>query len=316
MFACFVTFATLYMSNKFISWLIFVILCLIWGSSFKLMKDSTVALHPSQIAALRIFSAGFVFLPFAFFHFTKIPRRRMGVVILSAVVGNLLPAFLFATAMTKIDGSLGGILNSLTPLCVVIIGIFFFKDKIKKRKIAGVIIGFIGLTLLIIAPVLRGEKSISFNNLDYLILILAATLLYGLNVNMVSHFLKDLNPVHVATVSLSFMVIPTFFVLWQQNILSLDLRKADVQYAVLASTGLGIVGSAVATLLFYILVKKAGGLFASLVTYGIPFIALLWGLLDHEKITPLKIFSLFVILFGVYLVNKPEKKKPAPADAG
>ncbi len=180
------------MSNKFICWLIFIILCIIWGSSFKLMKDSTVALSGAQIAALRIFSAGIVFVPFAIFYFSKIPRQKLGLVILSAVFGNLLPAFLFAIAMTKIDGSLGGILNSLTPICVVVIGIFFFKDKIKSQKIVGVLTGFLGLVLLTIVPALTGEKSISFNNFSYTLLILLATFLYGINVNIVSHYLKGI----------------------------------------------------------------------------------------------------------------------------
>lgn len=302
------------MSNKFISWLIFVILCFIWGSSFKLMKDSTVALSASQIAALRIFSAGLVFVPFAFFHFPKIPRQKMGTVILSAVIGNLLPAFLFAAAMTKIDGSLGGILNSLTPICVVIIGILFFKDKIKTQKIAGVITGFVGLVLLTVSPVLMGERSISFDNLNYLFLILAATLLYGINVNMVSHYLKGLNPIHAATVSLAFMTIPAGIILWLQGFTQLDFSDTNVKYAIAASAGLGILGSAIATALFYILVQKAGGLFASLVTYGIPFIALLWGFLDNEKITLIQIVCLLIILFGVYLANRPEKKKATSPD--
>lgn len=302
------------MSNKFISWLIFVILCFIWGSSFKLMKDSTVALSASQIAALRIFSAGLVFVPFAFFHFPKIPRQKMGTVILSAVIGNLLPAFLFAAAMTKIDGSLGGILNSLTPICVVIIGILFFKDKIKTQKIAGVVTGFVGLVLLTVSPVLMGERSISFDNLNYLFLILAATLLYGINVNMVSHYLKGLNPIHAATVSLAFMTIPAGIILWLQGFTHLDFSDTNVKYAIAASAGLGILGSAIATALFYILVQKAGGLFASLVTYGIPFIALLWGFLDNEKITLIQIVCLLIILFGVYLANRPEKKKATSPD--
>ena len=123
------------MSNKSISWLIFIALCIIWGSSFKLMHDSQQGLSAIQIAAVRIFSAGFVFIPFAFFHFKKIPTHKLGLVLLSAVVGNLLPAFLFAEAITKLDSSLAGILNSLTPICVVIIGIFFFKDHIKSQKI-------------------------------------------------------------------------------------------------------------------------------------------------------------------------------------
>ncbi len=298
-----------FMSNKFICWLIFIILCIIWGSSFKLMKDSTVSLSAAQVAGLRIFSAGLVFLPFAIFHFSKIPRKKTGLVILSAVFGNLLPAFLFAAAMTKTDGSLGGILNSLTPICVVVIGILFFKDKIKTQKIVGVLTGFLGLVLLTLIPALTGEKTISFDNFSYTLLILLATLLYGINVNMVSHYLKGINPIHIATVSLACMTVPAGLVLWQQDFLAVDFSHAAVREAILASVCLGIVCSAIATALFYILVQRAGGLFASLVTYGIPFIALFWGFLDGEKITWIEIVCLGIILLGVYLANRPDKKE-------
>lgn len=292
------------MSNKFISWTIFIVLCVIWGSSFKLMKDSSIALSASQIASLRIFSAGLVFIPFAVFHFGKIPVGKRGLVILSAVFGNLLPAFLFAIAMTKLDGSLGGILNSLTPLCVAVTGIAFFRTRISSQKLLGVLVGFGGLVLLTVTPVLMGQKSIEFTNLNYSLLILLATFLYGINVNMVSQYLRGVNPVHIATVSLAFMTIPTAIVLWWQGFQHLDFNDSKVQGAILASTGLGVFGSAIATALFYILVKRAGGLFASLVTYGIPFIALMWGLFDHEAISLLQILCLGIILIGVYLANR------------
>lgn len=302
------TFAA-FMSNKFISWAIFIILCIIWGSSFKLMHDSQLGMSASQIAALRIFSAGLVFIPFAFFHFAKIPTNKLGLVILSAIFGNLVPAFLFSEAITKLDSSLAGILNSLTPICVIVIGIFFFKDKIKKQKIVGVLTGFLGLVLLTILPLLLEKKGMSFQNFSYTLLIVLATLLYGINVNMVGHYLKGLNPIHVATVSLAFMTIPTGIILWQQGFLQLDFNDKHVQYSIWASAALGVAGSAIATALFYILVKRAGILFASLVTYGIPFIALFWGFRDGEKITWVKLLCLSIILLGVYLANRPDKKE-------
>lgn len=302
------TFAA-FMSNKFISWAIFIILCIIWGSSFKLMHDSQLGMSASQIAALRIFSAGLVFIPFAFFHFAKIPKNKLGLVILSAIFGNLVPAFLFSEAITKLDSSLAGILNSLTPICVIVIGIFFFKDKIKSQKIVGVLTGFLGLVLLTILPLLLEKKGMSFQNFGYTLLIVLATFLYGINVNMVGHYLKGLNPIHVATVSLAFMTIPSGIILWQQGFFLLDFNDQHVQHSIWASAGLGVAGSAIATALFYILVKKAGILFASLVTYGIPFIALLWGFRDGEKITWVKLLCLGIILLGVYLANRPDKKE-------
>ncbi len=273
------------------------------------MHDSQFGLSASQIAALRIFSAGLVFVPFAFFHFSKIPKNKLGFVILSAIFGNLLPAFLFAEAITKLDSSLAGILNSLTPICVVVIGIFFFKDKIKSQKILGVLTGFLGLVLLTALPLLLNNKSISFDNLGYTLLIVLATFLYGINVNMVGHYLKGLNPIHVATVSLAFMTIPAGIILLQQGFFQVNFNDTVVRKSVLESVALGVAGSAIATALFYILVQKAGILFASLVTYGIPFIALFWGFIDGEKITWVKPVCLGIILVGVYLANRPEREE-------
>jgi len=292
------------MSNKFISWSIFILLCFIWGSSFILMKVSNQGLTASQIAALRIFSAGLVFIPFAFFHISKVPRKKTGLLIVTGIFGNLLPAFCFAIAILKIDSSLAGILNSLTPICVVIIGVLVFRDKIKTQKIIGVLIGFAGLCLLTVT-----QKNISINNWGYAALVLVGTISYGINVNLVSHYLKEIKPIHIATISLAFMSIPAGLVLWQQEFFKLDFTETTVQWAVFNSTLLGLVASAFATVLFYILVQKASGLFASLVTYGIPFVALFWGFIDGESITIAGIVSLAIILLGVFLANRPDKKE-------
>lgn len=287
-------------NDKIVSWGIFLLLCIIWGSSFILMKWSRDGLSAAQIASVRIFSAGIVLFPFGVFHFSKIPRGKILLVILSAILGNLLPAYLFAAAIANnIDSALAGILNSLTPLCVVIIGIAFFKTKTGFWKMAGVLMGFAGLCLLTLS-----KSGISFNNLEYAFWIILATVLYGFNVNIVSHYLKDINPVQLTTVSLSFMIIPTFFVLWQQDFLQLAFDESIVRWSVIVSSLLGITGTALATGLFYILVKRAGGLFASLVTYGIPFVAIAWGFIYGENISSLQVGCLGIILGGVWLANR------------
>ncbi len=287
--------------DKFLNWTIFILLCIIWGSSFILMKASKEELNWAQLASLRIFSAAVVMFPFALFYIPKIPRKKIPVVILSAVFGNLLPAYLFAGAIAKdVDSSLAGILNSLTPLCVVVIAIVFFKDRIQTKKILGVFIGFIGLVILTVA----GGKEISLENFQHTLWILLATVSYGFNINIVSHYLKGIKPVQLAMVSISFMIIPTAIVLWQQNFLQLDFENSNTLLAVINTVALGIAGSAIATALFYVLVRKAGGLFASLVTYGIPFVAVAWGFGFGENITLIQIASLGIILFGVYLANR------------
>ena len=293
------------MSNKLINWIIFVILCFIWGSSFILMKYSKDALSASQIAALRIFAAGVVFIIPAAIYLKELTSKQILYAITAGAVGNLIPAFLFAIAIVKnIDSSLAAIFNSLTPIFVVVIGILFYKDKIKANKMLGVLIGFAGLCLLVLT-----QQKVSFDNFTYSLLIVFATILYGLNVNIVSHNLKNVNPLHSATISLGFMTIPSAIVLWQQHFFELDFGVSEIRNAVVASALLGIVGSAIATALFYILVKRAGGLFASLVTYGIPFVAIIWGMADGEIINWVEFLCLGIILLGVYLANRPDKKE-------
>ena len=295
--------------NKLINWLLFFILSIIWGSSFILMKHSKEELTASQIAALRIFSAAVVFLPLALFHIKRVPSKKIFIIILSGITGNLVPAFLFALAISKnIDSSLAAILNSFTPIFYVFIAIAIFRDKIKIQKIVGIVIGFAGLTLLFLL-----SKGISFENFKFALLILLATVLYGINVNMVGHFLKEIPSLYIATISLAFMIFPTAWILWQQDFLSLEFRENTVRLAIVEASILGIVGSAIATAIFYILIKRAGGIFASLVTYGVPFIGILWGILDGEKITIKQVACLAVILFGVYLSNLPDKKESKTA---
>ncbi|MBC8033948.1 MAG: DMT family transporter [Chitinophagaceae bacterium] len=288
-------------NNKLLNWLLFILLSFIWGSSFILMKASRQGLSATQIAGLRIFSAGLVFLPFAIFNIRRIPRQKIAVVAVTGLLGNLFPAFLFAAAIFKTDSSLAGILNSLTPISVVIIGSLFFNNKASRQKVIGVVIGFVGLCLLTLT-----RKDISMGSFGYSLLIILATVCYGVNVNIVGHYLKGIKPLHTSSVSLSFMLIPAGIALLQQGFLQLNFLDPVVSQAVLLTVLLGVAGSALATLLFYSLVQRAGGLFASLVTYGIPFVALFWGFLDGEDITLVSLICLLLILAGVFLANRPD----------
>lgn len=281
------------------NWLLFILLSLIWGSSFILMKKGSENLSGWQIGSLRIFAAGLVFFPFAIVHLSKIPSKKIPFLILSGLLGNLLPAFLFAIAVEKIDSSMEGILNSLTPLFVIVISILFFKDKLQNKKIAGVLVGLSGLIVLSLS-----KSNLLHSDFAYTLLILLATLCYGLNVNIVSHYLKGIEPMKMATVSLSIMAIPAGIIAWQQNVFSIAQYDETARWSIAAIVLLGVVGSAIATALFYALIKRAGGLFASLVTYGIPIVSIIWGLLDGENVTILQVMCLGVILSGVYLANK------------
>ena len=286
--------------EKIINWLLFIVLSLVWGSSFILMKASKEHLNGYQIGAIRIFSAGIIFLPFALVHITKIPRNKLGLVALSGLLGNFLPAFLFAIAIeNRIDSSLAGILNSLTPLFVIIISVAVYKSPIAAKKTAGVIIGFIGLIILSLS-----KGGISFNNMGYASLILLATICYGLNVNLVSRYLKGVSPLHMATVSLAIMSFGALGVAFAEEVPAIIKYDEGARLSIIYAALLGVVGSAFATVLFYILIKRAGALFAALVTYGIPVVAITWGIIANEDVTGLQITCLGIILSGVFLANK------------
>lgn len=284
--------------KKWVDWGLFLLLSLIWGSSFILMKVSREVLNGYQIGALRIFSAGVALLPVALLQGRQVPRNKVALVVLSGLLGNFLPAFLFALAIEKISSSLEGILNSLTPLFVIIIGVAGFGLKVERKKIMGVLLGLVGLVLLSSSSGVQGD------NLGYALLILLATICYGFNVNLVTRYLKDVPPLPMAAVSLSVLAILAGIVLWQQNVVSMVQYDSGAWRSIGYACLLGVVGSALATALFYLLIKRAGGLFASLVTYGIPVVAILWGIVAGETISAVQLGCLALILAGVWVANR------------
>lgn len=287
------------MRDKLINWGLFTILSVIWGSSFILMKAGMSSLTPYQVASIRILSAGLILTPFAAKALRSVPKNKLALVILSGLLGNFFPAYLFCIAETKLDSSLTGILNALTPLFTILVGITFFQLTASWKKIAGVLIGFAGLCLLV-AP----SGHFSFQNFSYILLVLAATVCYGVNVNMVGRHMQGVGSLNIASLAFFFLIIPSLLILYFNGYFSLPLTEKPVLAATLAAFVLGVMGTAVASILFYMLVKKAGTLFASMVTYGIPFIAVLWGLLYGEQITLWEIGCLGIILAGVYMVNR------------
>ena len=288
------------MRERLINWGLFILLCVVWGSSFRLMKEGNRFIDPYQVASLRIFSAGLVLAPFAFKAIRTIPRNKIFLAILSGLLGSFFPAYLFTIAQTRIDSSLAGILNALTPLFTVIIGVMFFRLKAAPNKWLGIIIGFVGLALLPFAA----NKGISLRDFSYSLLILLATIFYGVNVNMVGNYLRTVNSLNIAALAFVFLMIPSAIILYVTGYFELDLSNENIIKATTASAVLGVMGTALASTLFYILLKRAGALFASTVTYGIPFVAIFWGLIDNETITIWQVGCLGIILSGVYLTNR------------
>jgi drug/metabolite transporter (DMT)-like permease len=265
--------------------------------------NQQLVLSPYHVAALRMLSSGLVMLPFLIKSLKVLPRKTISYVLLSGWLGSFFPAFLFCIAETKIDGALTGSLNSLTPLFVIITGSMFFQIRTSTKKIMGVLIGLSGSALLVYINISQPPGYLAYTGF-----VILATFLYGINVNMVYKKLTGVTSTHIAAVAFTGLIPPSLVVLFITGYFKLPLANHPYAISTLASCILGVVGTALASVLFYVLVKRAGGLFASLVTYGIPFVAILWGIYYHETISYLHIIALLIILLGVYLANRPEKQ--------
>jgi drug/metabolite transporter (DMT)-like permease len=264
------------------------------------MKEGLIELNPFQVASLRIISSGLVLLPIAIKTFKKIPKDKIFVIFMSGMLGSLVPAYLFCIAEQKIDSALAGVLNSLTPIFVIICGALFFQSKTPANKIIGIIIAFTGSALLCLSQPGFAQNS----NILYVLLILLATLLYGFNVNMVHRHLHNIPSLQIAALALSLNAVPAFIVLYFTGYFNLNFADKGVLMSSFFSCVLGVFGTAVATVLFYMLLKRAGSVFASMVTYGIPLVAILWGKIYGEQVGWKQAACMIIILVGVYIVNK------------
>ncbi|GAO41736.1 DMT family transporter [Flavihumibacter petaseus] len=291
-------------ANSWENSLLFLLLSLIWGSSFILMKWGLSQLSPYEVASMRMLSGGILLLPVLFTRSEQNTNKPSGLILLSGLLGSFFPAYLFCIAETKIDSALAGTLNALTPLFTLILGSLFFHKKIALVKWIGVIIGFAGMCLL-----LARNSRIDTTALYYALLIVLATFCYGLNVNLVATRLQGISPLRLAALAFAYLIPPSLLILWRLGFFRHDFSDSGTLKAVGASVLLGFGGTAIASVLYYRLIKQAGTLYASLVTYGIPFVAIGWGLLAGEQFTLLDAGCLLIILGGVWLTRKGPVKQ-------
>lgn len=298
-------------SFGFINWFIFIALSLIWGSSFILMKEGLLGLSAVQVASIRIASSGIVLLPISVRHIIKLNAKKIALIFLSGCLGSLLPAYLFCEAETGLDSSTAGVLNSLTPIFVIVVGTFFFQQKIAAFKILGMLVAFGGSVLLYFA-----HPNISAgNNVVNMLLIVLATVFYGINVNLVQKYLLGIPSLHIAAIALGLCAIPAAIVLYLSGFFQLNTTDPHFVSSVFFTSVLGVIGTALSSIIFYMLIKRAGIVFASMVTYGIPIVAFAWGIVYGERVGWQEAGCMFIILCGVYLTNKKTTAASSPLKA-
>lgn len=288
-----------FMDAKQLKWAYLFVLSLIWGSSFILIKRGLVGLTAIQVGSFRIIFAALFLLLFGFNSLKKISRRQWKFVAITSIFGTFTPAFLFAIAETEVDSSIVAILNSLTPLNTLVLGIIAFGIQFQKRQVLGVFVGLIGCLLL----VLSGASAHPGQNYYYVVLVVIATLCYAINVNLIKKYLSDLNSVSITTGNFAVLLLPALIILSFTDItqrISFDVTRHSILFVMI----LGVLGTGIANVVFFKLIQMSSPVFATSVTYLIPIVAFFWGLLDNEMLTPIQFFGAFIILIGVYLSAK------------
>jgi len=287
------------MDAKQLKWFYLFLLSLIWGSSFILIKRGLVGLTAIQVGSFRIIFAALFLLVVGFSSLKKISRYQWKFIALTSLFGTFIPAFFFAIAETQVDSSIVAILNSLTPLNTLVLGIIAFGIQFQKRQVLGVFIGLIGCLLL----VLNGASNHSGQNYYYLILVVIATLCYAINVNLIKKYLSDLNSLSITTGNFAVLLLPALIILSTTDFTQ-KINLEETQHSIMFVMILGVLGTGIANVLFFKLIQMSSPVFATSVTYLIPIVAFFWGLLDNEMLTPIQFFGAFVILIGVYLSSK------------
>ncbi len=288
------------MKSKQLRWIMLLSLALVWGSSFILMELALVGLTPIQVGSLRMVISAIFLLMIGLKKIKLIQKRHWKYLLLNALFGTFFPVFLFAFAVQHIDSSIVAILNSLTPLITLILGLLFFGFLFSKKQLVGIIIGLLGTAYLI----LRSATLNPNDNYWYAALVVIASVGYALNVNILKKYLSDLDATAIAVGNFSLVLIPASIVLVSTGFFQQDLLASPMLSSIGYMSVLAILGTALAKIFFNRLVQLSSPIFASSVTYLIPIVAIFWGILYGEEIHFTQILAGLVIFLGVYLVNQ------------
>ena len=287
-------------------WVLLVLLSVIWGSSFILIKKSLEHFNPYEVGALRVLIAGIILLPLAILNIRKFPKKHLKWLILAAVTGNFIPMFLFPIAETEVSSSIAGIINSMMPIFVIIVGALLWKFQTTKRQVIGVIISFTGACILAFSGGEGGEFK-----LIPILLLLLATLFYAISTTTVKSKLSDVPAKILSAFVFSFvLILPSVIAL----VFAGFFNNLQVNSGFWEGLGfvslLSIFGTGLAMMLNYKLLSVSTPLFASTVTLLMPVVAIIWGLLDGEKLTLMQGFGGVIILAGlIFLRQMPAANK-------
>lgn len=288
------------------TYLYMLVLAIIWGSSFILIKRALVVYTPFQVGSFRMLVAFIFMFPFIAGYFKTIKKSQWKYLVATGVLGNGIPSILFPLAETRISSALAGMINSLTPIFALIVGIIFFGMKVGSNRLAGLVIGLLGAIILITGH--TGGKGIIEAN-AFALYVVASTICYAFSLNILRYKLASLDSLRITGFALFFAGMPMGIYLFTTDFIQRTQNVSGSWFAFVCIILLGLLGTSLSTILFNKLIKISGAISAASVTYLIPVVAVLWGIWDHETIGIFHLAGMIAILAGVYLVNRQKKGK-------
>ncbi len=278
-------------------WIVFILLAFIWGGSFILIKKGLIHFTSTEVGALRIAISAMAFVPLYFLLRVPFPNGKVGIVTLIVLLGNGFPAFLYAIAQTRLGSAVTGVLNSLTPIFALLIGVIFFNTPFRRNYLVGLLLGCAGIAVLMV-----GEKDWRIS--AYVGFVIIATICYGWSANLIKRYGQDIHPVAITAIGFSIIGVLALGLLGSEGTYT---RIADPEVwnvSMPAMLALALVCTVLANIMFYWLIQRTTAVFGSAIAYAIPCMALVWGSLDGERISWLQISGFGFIIAAVYSLRR------------
>jgi drug/metabolite transporter (DMT)-like permease len=276
---------------------ILVLLAFIWGASFMLIKIADRQLAPSTLILARLGSAALLLAVIAAVRLG--PRETLAQIrgawqwlVVIGLVNTALPFWLLSWGEKRIDSGLASIIQGAVPIFNALLAFAFFREaRVSGLRLVGLGIGFVGVALLVGAQ--------PHGKLLAALAVVAMALCYAIGTLLAGRYLRGTPPLIVALASTAVSTLA---------VLPVGVVQAPAEAwhgkTIASVLVLGFVGTAIAYLLFFALIQRAGPNYATLVTYLVPPIALFYGAVFlGESFSPIDFGSLALILVGVGLAT-------------
>ena len=285
------------------AWLHLLALVAIWGSAFMFTRIALESFPPATLVALRLCIGAIVLLaalPLIKGNHLKISRKLLGFFIAMAIIGNSTPFFLISWGQQHVSSGLAGILMAIMPLATLFMAHFFLPNEpLTRRRLAGFALGFAGVVILMGPDALLEIRTAGTTLLAQLA-ILAGALCYAAG-TIIARLRPESDDLLTAT---AVLIIASLLMLPASLAIETPWIKPVTTQAALALLFLGLLATAVATFVYFRLLRMAGATFLSQINYLIPLWALAAGAIFlDETVHWNSLVALVLILGGVALAQ-------------